>query len=273
VALVKCTECGGEISTQAKTCPNCGAPPKKKTSLLVKVLGFVFFSAMIFVVVIPSINTTPKRPPPTVKATPTPAAPKPKPKPNPSGNWEQASSISKIDDSNNVHLSLKAVLGFRSGYKVGRANLWIACRENKTNAFINYGIFITTDETDVMLRFDGEKAFTESWTTSTDYEAAFSRAPLRFVKKLLSSSRLLVQITPHGEDPVTTEVRWPKSRHKTSAYSLRLVGARAVFTFLPLSNLHKYPASAGSIFRGERPFLANTVEKSISMEHEEIVGA
>lgn len=34
MALVKCNDCGKEISKKAKACPDCGSPPKKKTSLL-----------------------------------------------------------------------------------------------------------------------------------------------------------------------------------------------------------------------------------------------
>ena len=33
MALIKCKECGTEISKKAKECPKCGAPAKKKTSL------------------------------------------------------------------------------------------------------------------------------------------------------------------------------------------------------------------------------------------------
>jgi hypothetical protein len=34
MALIKCKECGAEVSNSAKTCPKCGAPMPKKTSLL-----------------------------------------------------------------------------------------------------------------------------------------------------------------------------------------------------------------------------------------------
>lgn len=34
MALVKCKECGSEVSTKAKVCPKCGAKAPKKTSLL-----------------------------------------------------------------------------------------------------------------------------------------------------------------------------------------------------------------------------------------------
>ena len=33
MALIRCKECGQEISKKAEKCPNCGAPQKKKTSL------------------------------------------------------------------------------------------------------------------------------------------------------------------------------------------------------------------------------------------------
>lgn len=34
MALIKCKECGGKVSTKAKTCPSCGAKPPKKTSIV-----------------------------------------------------------------------------------------------------------------------------------------------------------------------------------------------------------------------------------------------
>ena len=39
MALVKCKECGKEMSDAAAACPNCGAKPPKKTSLLTWILG------------------------------------------------------------------------------------------------------------------------------------------------------------------------------------------------------------------------------------------
>ena len=41
MALIKCTECGQEISQKAASCPKCGAPPKKKTSLLTWIITVV----------------------------------------------------------------------------------------------------------------------------------------------------------------------------------------------------------------------------------------
>lgn len=49
MALIKCKECGKEISSKAKTCPSCGAKVPKKTSLftwlvLILILLFVYSS-------------------------------------------------------------------------------------------------------------------------------------------------------------------------------------------------------------------------------------
>lgn len=44
MALVKCKECGEQVSTQAKTCPKCGARVPKKTSLITwVVLIFIIY--------------------------------------------------------------------------------------------------------------------------------------------------------------------------------------------------------------------------------------
>ena len=54
MALIKCNECGKEISSKAKVCPNCGSPlgkEKKKGSCLTKVLGvFIFFIGLFIAI-------------------------------------------------------------------------------------------------------------------------------------------------------------------------------------------------------------------------------
>jgi DNA-directed RNA polymerase subunit RPC12/RpoP len=42
MALLKCHECSNEVSSEAKTCPKCGAKVKKPTSLVVKILAALF---------------------------------------------------------------------------------------------------------------------------------------------------------------------------------------------------------------------------------------
>ena len=45
MALVKCKECGEQISTKAKSCPKCGATPPKKTS-------FVTWAVLVLIVLV-----------------------------------------------------------------------------------------------------------------------------------------------------------------------------------------------------------------------------
>lgn len=51
MALIKCSECGMEISDKAKACPGCGCPVKRKEEGTVPtetVLSFLFLFIFIF---------------------------------------------------------------------------------------------------------------------------------------------------------------------------------------------------------------------------------
>lgn len=74
MALIKCKECGNEVSSEAKTCPKCGAKVPKGMGLLSKIFlglfGFVVLSAVLSAV----LNTHPTSP-----SAPSPSAPPPAP--------------------------------------------------------------------------------------------------------------------------------------------------------------------------------------------------
>jgi hypothetical protein len=60
VALVKCKECGEEVSTKAKACPKCGAWLPKKTSIVTwGVLALILFA--IYNGWLPEFNLTPEK--------------------------------------------------------------------------------------------------------------------------------------------------------------------------------------------------------------------
>ena len=64
MALIKCEECGGQVSTEAKTCPQCGAKVTKKTGMFrLIVAGTVLF-------VVASIASNHKDSPTTVVKPP-----------------------------------------------------------------------------------------------------------------------------------------------------------------------------------------------------------
>ena len=53
MSIIKCNECSKEVSTKAKTCPNCGAPVKQTISLLRLFKGIVF--AFVGLIIIAAI--------------------------------------------------------------------------------------------------------------------------------------------------------------------------------------------------------------------------
>lgn len=57
MALEKCKECGGQISTEAKACPHCGAQPSKRASR-----AGVLFVALVVILVIGVKFGTPDAP-------------------------------------------------------------------------------------------------------------------------------------------------------------------------------------------------------------------
>jgi hypothetical protein len=42
MALMKCSECGSQLSDKAKSCPSCGSPPRRKTSSLTWFVTLLF---------------------------------------------------------------------------------------------------------------------------------------------------------------------------------------------------------------------------------------
>lgn len=46
MALIKCKECGNEISSEAKTCPQCGVTPKTPTNMITAI-GSVIFGVLV----------------------------------------------------------------------------------------------------------------------------------------------------------------------------------------------------------------------------------
>lgn len=57
--LIKCSECGAEVSNQANKCPKCGAPTAQKKSgiaiigaVIFFLLAFVFFGGMLAEIIV-----------------------------------------------------------------------------------------------------------------------------------------------------------------------------------------------------------------------------
>ena len=117
--------------------------------------------------------------------------------------WHVREDRSPIDDSVNITMSLASNDKVRSGYKNVQPRLFVRCSENKTNVFITWNLYLGLDKTQMLTRFDKQKATTSTWSLSTDNKAVFVRGgDIDFAKKLIQHKKLLTQITPYNESPV-----------------------------------------------------------------------
>ena len=125
------------------------------------------------------------------------------------GKWRVSTETSKVDDSTNVFMRVKADAEVqKSRLWSGYPELWIMCRENTTSFFVSYPFFITTDKAYVTYRYDKDRAASRNMNMSTDYKAFglwSGGSSIPFVKRMFAKRRLLIRVTPHGESAVTSE--------------------------------------------------------------------
>ncbi|EAQ9981460.1 type VI secretion protein [Salmonella enterica] len=122
------------------------------------------------------------------------------------GDWKANITTSPIDDSKNVVISIDGNDSFRDPFgQMTIPTLYVACRENKTELFINWGVYLGLDKTTMIHRIDKQKAVNKVWSISTDTKAVFYDGKvIDFIKKLESGHKLFTQITPYNESPVST---------------------------------------------------------------------
>lgn len=61
MAVGKCKECGGQVSSSAKACPHCGAAPPKRTSVVTWLFGGIFGFSLIGMVISLAVPESPEQ--------------------------------------------------------------------------------------------------------------------------------------------------------------------------------------------------------------------
>lgn len=120
------------------------------------------------------------------------------------GKWQVSTKVSPVDDSENVFVGLSANESFRSQFGESvTPDLYITCREKKTELYINWDTYLGLNETQMLYRLDKQKAKTKTWDISSDTKAVFYRGNvIEFVKALTQANGMYVQITPYNDSPV-----------------------------------------------------------------------
>lgn len=116
------------------------------------------------------------------------------------GKWDVDINVNPIDDSKTVTIVLDAESGKN---KWGDAVYLVArCKSNSTDLYIGWNDYLG-HETSVLTRIGDNKAVTQRWALSTDKKATFSPKAVPFLKEMLKSQKLIAQVTPYNESPVT----------------------------------------------------------------------
>ena len=116
------------------------------------------------------------------------------------GKWQVSVDVNPVDDSKTVTLVLNVDSGKN---RWGNAVFLVArCKSNSTDLYIGWNDYLGS-EADVLTRVGDNKAVTERWSLSTDKKATFHRKAIPFLKEMLTSTKLLAQVTPYNESPVT----------------------------------------------------------------------
>ncbi|HHT7527880.1 TPA: type VI secretion system-associated protein TagO [Raoultella planticola] len=121
------------------------------------------------------------------------------------GKWLTHITTSPVDDSKNVVLMLPSNDSIRTPYgETVTPTIFVACREKKTEVFINWDVYLGLEETSMLYRLDKQKAVERSWSISTDTKAVFySGRDIDFVKALMKADKMFARITPYNESPVS----------------------------------------------------------------------
>ncbi len=129
----------------------------------------------------------------TVKATASPTSE--------TGNWRVTDETNPIDDSRTVVLLLAAHEGALAFGQ--RVMLLLRCLSKDTDVYINWNDHLGT-KAHVVTRVGQEQAARNEWSLSTNKQSTFYPSnDIAFIKKLLAGKRLVAQVTPHNESPIT----------------------------------------------------------------------
>jgi len=119
------------------------------------------------------------------------------------GKWVVNVETNPLDDSKMVALVLTADTGAtRLGEKVV---LVLRCMSGETKVFIIWSDYLGSGSgTDVTWRVGDSPATTARWRLSTDSTTTFyPYDAIAFIGQLIGVSRLVAQVTPYNESPIT----------------------------------------------------------------------
>ncbi len=121
--------------------------------------------------------------------------------------WRTSTEVDPLDDSQNVYMVVKSTDPVETWLEgTVRPGLWLQCVRGKTSGFIYWGFIVGGGKKDVTYRIDSQEPKTATLLASDDFVSLSSWDSTRvinFIKSIFGKKRLLVQVTPGSEGPVT----------------------------------------------------------------------
>tara|TARA_R110002110_G_scaffold301156_1_gene515216 strand:- start:180979 stop:181590 length:612 start_codon:yes stop_codon:yes gene_type:complete len=116
------------------------------------------------------------------------------------GKWSVRVETNPLDDTTTVTLVLRADEGeSRFGTPVGMV---ARCQSGETDIFIAWSEYLGSEAV-VTHRIGQNDAVRSRWALSTDSQATFFNNPQDLLEQMLGEERLVTQVTPYNENPVT----------------------------------------------------------------------
>lgn len=142
MALIKCKECGVDVSTSAKACPKCGAKPPRKTSVLTWIMIALFVGVvygMVKASLSPASTSSASRASGSVPATA--EAPQAQAAPPTPPQWENTTSVDKMTGAKEFYATspiTRASEPMSPPYGDVRAWLGVGCNQKREWAFVGF---------------------------------------------------------------------------------------------------------------------------------------
>lgn len=213
MALVKCKECGEDVSTKAKACPKCGAKAPKKTSLFTWLV--LFFIIFIVYAANQSPTSTTSSKSSTVssssqKSDSTKKVAPPKP------SWGTSTSKDEMTGKFSAYVhSPTAYPSKKMSFPYSDVNSWMGVGCDNESEWVYFGFNsapnLTKDETKdgynlikTRIRWNDQ---VENVTLTQDWGAKFIhfRNDASAISKISASSTALLELHWHGQQPTYFE--------------------------------------------------------------------